>query len=81
MNINKIEIELLKGNQIEFTYQNKIYRIYQGEICEQDDVFVLIDSNNKTYEKYFFNDLLKEKINGTTLKEMLLNLEKIKIIY
>ena len=81
MNINKIEIELLKGNQIEFVYQNKIYRIYQGEICEQDDVFVLIDSNNKTYEKYFFNDLLKEKINGTTLKEMLLNLEKIKIIY
>lgn len=80
MNINKIEIELIKGNQIEFTYQNKIYRIYQGEICEQDDVFVLIDSNNKTYEKYFFNDLLKLKINKTILKEMLINSEKIRVL-
>ena len=80
MNINKIEIELIKGNQTEFTYQNKIYRIYQGEVCEQDDVFVLIDSNNKTYEKYFFNDLLKLKINKTTLKEMLINSERIKVL-
>ena len=80
MNINKIEIELIKGNQIEFTYQNKIYRIYQGEVCEQDDVFVLIDSNNKTYEKYFLNDLLKLKINKTTLKEMLINSEKIRVL-
>ena len=80
MDINKIEIELLKGNQIEFVYQNKIYRIYQGEICEQDDVFVLIDPNNKTYEKYFFNDLLKLKINKSTLKEMLINSEKIRVL-
>lgn len=81
MNLNKIEIELIKGNQIEFIYNNKTYRIYQGEVCEQDDVFVLIDSDNKTYEKYFFKDLLKVKINGMTLKEMLINSNKIKIIY
>lgn len=80
MNINKIEVELIKGNQIEFTYQNKIYRIYQGEVCEQDDVFVLIDSNNNTYEKYFFDDFLNLKINKTTLKEMLINSEKIRVL-
>ena len=81
MNINKIEIELIKGNQIEFIYNNKTYRIYQGEVYEQDDVFVLIDSNNKTYEKYFFKDLLNVKINGITLKEMLMNSNKIKVVY
>ena len=81
MNINKIEIELIKGNQIEFIYNSKAYKIYQGEACEQDDVFVLIDSNNKTYEKYFFKDLLKVKVNNATLKEMLEDSDKIKIVY
>ncbi len=78
MKLDKIELELIKGNKVEFIYNDKTYEIYQGEICENDDVFILL-GDGKTDEKYFFKDLLKVKRNGTDLKEMLNKCEKIKI--